>query len=319
MAKRLIHYSNKLSALEEFDLKPLENDEVLVQSIASGISLGTERKVALGQIPVKVNQIMRVPYMVGEFNFPLGYGYSLIGEVIEGDKKWLNKKVHVMHPHQDICRVKKKDLIEIPSELNEAKASLISNMETALNAYWDGRIKQSDRILIIGFGLIGALLSGVIKIKTQNQIQVLEKDIERRKIAESLGIDTVEKAEESNYNIVYNTAGNSDSIETAFHALKQEGSLVELSWYGDKKVCIDLGSDFHIKRLKIISSQVSHVPERKKRTWDFKRRKKAVIKLLQNPWFENLPLEAIPFNDSAQFFIKMRENKTPALSYYFKY
>ena len=174
MARRLIHYSSEVSGLEEIELLSNKNDEVIVKAIVSGVSLATEKKVALGQMPVKVSELMRVPYMSGDFSFPLSYGYSMVGQVIEGDKDWLGKRVHLMHPHQNFCVVKEADLMEIPKKISDSKATLISNMETALNGFWDGRILQDDRILIIGFGLIGALLSGVLKINTRNKIQIFE-------------------------------------------------------------------------------------------------------------------------------------------------
>jgi len=319
MAKRLIHYSPELSGFEGFELKSLKDDEVVVLSIVSGISLGTEKKVALGQVSEKAQKSMGVPYMSGNFKFPVGYGYSLVGKVIEGDENWLGKRVFLMHPHQHLCVVKKSDLIEIPDIINDQKATLTSNMETALNGFWDGEIEAGEKILVIGFGLIGALLSGVIKTNVQNSIQILEKNPIRRRIAESMGMETIADIEDSEFDVVYNTAGNGPSIESAFKALKHEGRLIELSWYGDKKVCIDLGSDFHIKRLKIISSQVSHIPKRMSHSFDFRSRKEEVIKLLKNPWFDQLPIEEIDFKEAPQFFNDLRKDNCPDLAYYFKY
>lgn len=319
MAKRLIHSSLKASLLEDFDLDSINDDEVLLRTLTSGISLGTEKKVAEGQVPANISEMMHVPYMTGDFGFPLGYGYSLVGQVIEGGNEWLGLRVHLMHPHQDVCIVKKSDLMKVPGDISDAKATLISNMETALNGYWDGEIKPKDRILIIGFGQIGALLSGILKIKVSNPIQIFEKDQKRREIAESMGLETVDEISQASYDIVYNTAGNAQAIEASFKALKFEGRLIELSWYGDKKVSINLGSDFHIKRLKMISSQVSHLPKRMMRNWNFEKRKKAVIELLQNPWYDQFPIQAIPFNESPQFFDQLRNNKTPELAYYLKY
>lgn len=319
MAKRLIHYSPEVSKLEDFIVSSKTNDEVLVRSIASGISLGTEKKVALGQVSENAQESMVVPYMFGKFEFPVAYGYSLVGDVIEEDDNWLGKRVFLMHPHQELCVVKKSDLIEIPDNISDQKATLISNMETALNGFWDGEIKAGEKILVIGFGLIGALLSGVLKIKVQNSIKIFEKNPKRREIAESLGIETVNDIEDSYFDVVYNTAGNSASIETAFKALKREGKLIELSWYGSNKVCIDLGNDFHIKRLRIISSQVSHIPKRLESNWNYKNRKEAVVELLKNKWFDQLPLKEIPFGEAPQFFNNLRENDCHELAYYFKY
>jgi 2-desacetyl-2-hydroxyethyl bacteriochlorophyllide A dehydrogenase len=319
MAKRLIHNSSDRSSLEDIIIKQRKDDEVVVQSIASGISMGTERKVALGTVSEKSQKSMRVPYMSGGFLFPVGYGYSMVGKVIEGDDKWLGKRVFLMHPHQDLCIVKKSVLIEIPDNLNDKKATLISNMETALNGYWDGEIKAGEKILIIGFGLIGALLYGVIEANIQNSIQIYEVDPKRRKVAESMELDTLDTIDDSEFDVVYNTAGNEASITMAFKALKREGRLIELSWYDNNKVCLDLGGDFHLKRLKIISSQVSHLPKKMESSWSFKKRKETVVELLNNPWFDKLPIEEVNFNHAPQFFNNLRNNNCPELAYYFKY
>jgi len=319
MSSRLVHLSITTSEIEDFELKPRSDSEVIIDTLTSGISLGTEKKVALNQVPEKVQQLMRVPYMSGNFSLPTSYGYSLIGRVVEGDKNWLGKRIHCMHPHQVRCVVNKEKLVEVPDGISDEKATLLSNMETALNGFWDGQIKGNERILIIGFGLIGALVSGVIQIKTNLPVFVLETNPDRRKLAKTLGLKTVKNVEPNSFTIAFNTAGNQASIETAFDTLTLEGKLIELSWYGTQKVNIELGSDFHIKRLKIISSQVSHIPTHMDKKWNYKTRKMEALELLQNPWFDRLPMTEIPFIKSPEFFNQARNNQTQKLAYYFKY
>ena len=82
-AKALWHESNLTSALREEPLPEDENpDYVLVKSLYSMISLGTESLVASGKIPSSMVNSMAVPYQQGALSLPVNYGYSLVGEVI---------------------------------------------------------------------------------------------------------------------------------------------------------------------------------------------------------------------------------------------
>ena len=52
-------------------------------------------------MPESQRQIMRAPHQVGEFTFPLKYGYSSVGLVAAGPDGWLGRRVFCLHPHQD--------------------------------------------------------------------------------------------------------------------------------------------------------------------------------------------------------------------------
>ena len=54
-------------------------DEILVEALASGVSRGTETTVFLGRVPASQHRVMRAPHQVGEFTFPVKYGYSSVG------------------------------------------------------------------------------------------------------------------------------------------------------------------------------------------------------------------------------------------------
>ena len=142
----------------------LGSDELILKSHYSFISAGTERTI-ISHPPKKeiLSKEMAVPYMMGNFKSEFTYGYSLIGEVIAGTNKWAGKIVHVMHPHQDYAVVKTRDVICIPEGISPKTGTLISNLETVVNAVWDSGVTVGDRVLIVGFGNIGALLASVIK------------------------------------------------------------------------------------------------------------------------------------------------------------
>ena len=58
---------------------PVAGEIFLVRSLYSAVSEGTERLVLAGKVPPNLHQAMRVPYMEGDFSFPVKYGYSLVG------------------------------------------------------------------------------------------------------------------------------------------------------------------------------------------------------------------------------------------------
>src|SRR5262249_25493927 len=75
--------------------------EVLVRTLYSGLSRGTERLVFHGRVPRSEWERMRAPAQSGDFPFPVKYGYAAVGEVEAGPKPLEKRRVFALHPHQD--------------------------------------------------------------------------------------------------------------------------------------------------------------------------------------------------------------------------
>jgi hypothetical protein len=74
-----------------------------------------------------------------------------------------------------------------------------------------------------------------------------------------------------------------------------------MSWYGDKPVQVGLGGAFHSRRLKLVSSQVGHVPAGHRPRWTHRRRVETAVGLLaQIPALDSLVAEEISFEDAAR-------------------
>jgi len=76
-------------------------DEILVRSLYSGISRGTERLVMSGNVAQSEYDRMRCPMQAGDFPFPIKYGYCAVGRVDEGAPELKGRTIFVLHPHQD--------------------------------------------------------------------------------------------------------------------------------------------------------------------------------------------------------------------------
>jgi hypothetical protein len=117
---------------------------VALRARFSGISRGTESLVFQGRVPESEWQRMRCPFQEGQFPAPVKYGYSLVGQVEDGPDR--GRWAFVLHPHQDRCRVPPDALHLLPPDLPSRRAVLAANMETAVNALWDGGVRVGDPI-----------------------------------------------------------------------------------------------------------------------------------------------------------------------------
>jgi len=297
----------------------IQKNQCLLQSKYSLISVGTERTVSMGKVPVDLHDSMAVPYMKGAFSFPVKYGYSLVGKVLKGPSEWMGRNVHLMHPHQDYCYSNLSDLFILPPTIPLKRATLISNMETAVNAIWDSQVSIGDRVVVVGFGLIGSLVALIVRQIPGVEVQVVEIDKSRQQVARSLGFGVSDSCKKNHFDMAFHASGSATGLQNAIDAVGLEGPIIELSWYGNRKVDISLGTTFHSLRKQLISSQVSFIPSTKQSGWDFKRRKKTVLNLLHNPVFDHLLDTEVPFKESPSVFEKIRNNDWEPLTCVVKY
>ena len=287
IAKALWYLGNGRFSLEEEELPEIKKDQCLVKSLYSGISLGTERLVYSEQVPDSMKNSMKCPYMGGEFPFPIKYGYSTVGQVIEGPKDLITRIVHLLHPHQNYCLVKAIDVFPFDSVIPSKRAILATNFETVLNALWDARVSIGDKVLVVGFGNIGSLLTRVLSFMVEIEIIVVDTNKKKLKLAKEMGVKGVFPDQVStSFDIVFHTSANESGLQTAIESVGFEGKVIELSWYGKRPVSIQLGTSFHIERKTVVSSQVSHISPSHRARWDNHRRKELVFSLLRHPEFD---------------------------------
>ncbi|MCB0654271.1 MAG: zinc-binding alcohol dehydrogenase [Saprospiraceae bacterium] len=318
MISSLWHESAHHSALRQEKKKRVAEGMLEVESLYSLISTGTERLVAKGEVPDSARQAMKVPYMRGDFSFPVKYGYSLVGEVTTAGP-YKGKMVHILHPHQSGCLVDETAVFVIPEGVPAKRATLASNLETVVNAIWDAGLNVGDKVLVAGFGMIGALLSRVIAMIPAVDLVVLEKDEKKRLLGKSMGFDIVEDISMQEFDLAFNTTSSGAALQQCIESVGREGKVVELSWYGTKEVVLHLGGDFHYQRKQIISSQVSQIPASRRARWDYKRRKETVFKLLQSSDFDQHISDVIAFDHAPAFFKQLRSGTFEGLGCCLKY
>ncbi|MEM1137565.1 MAG: zinc-binding alcohol dehydrogenase [Bacteroidota bacterium] len=307
------------SWLVEKNLTQVTENEVAIESMYSLVSLGTERTITTQLLTKEIAARMVVPYMRGTFQNEFTYGYSLVGRIIDGEKDLIGKVIHVMHPHQNYAVVKTQDIFFIPEQMNPKLATLVSNMETAVNAIWDANVEIGDKVLVIGYGTVGALTALIASKIPGIDISILEINQNRFNAAVEQGFKVSSILENKDFDIVFNTSGNAEMLQKAISVTKSEGRIIEMSWYGAKSITINFGADFHYGRKQLISSQVSQIPNRKLKNWTYHSRKKLVFKLLQelNPHY--LINCEVHFSETPKFYNDLRRHETSGLGVVIKY
>jgi len=314
MNQQLWHTS-ECSSLNNTDMPEVSsNDELLIEAELSMISLGSERLALRGEIPADAGDAMRVPYMDGNFDSRFTYGYSLVGNILDGPAESTGKRVHVMHPHQRYALVKSADVVYLPDTLTSEAAVLISNMETAVNAIWDAEVVLGDRVLVIGFGTIGILVSHLLSKIPGVQVTIVERDEDRRQLACSIysgtssSVEIVSQYSGPPLDLAFNTGYTSEALQLAIDTVGMEGLVVDLAWHGSNEQCLNLGSSFHYQRKRLISSQVSQIPARLSGKWNHASRKSLVLELLHSVDASPIVSRYVNFCDADVFFNRLRES-----------
>ena len=288
-------------------LAPAPPDWLTIETHYSGISRGTERLVSSGHVPQSEWQRMRAPFQSGDFPFPVKYGYSAAGVVVDGPAEWIGRNTFALHPHQDVISLPASSVTLLPDGVPLKRATLAANMETALNAIWDSEAGPGDTIVIVGGGVVGLLIAFLAARLPGAQVQVIDIDENRRTAAAELGAsfampsDAGTSASQDGYeatanaDVVFHTSGSEAGIAASINACGFEATLVEISWYGDQMINVHLGGPFHAKRLRLISSQVGHVAARRRARWSHTRRLKTAAGLLCDPRLDTLVGPTINF------------------------
>ena len=281
--------------------------EVLVRTVCSGISGGTERLVYRGEVPADLALDDTIDALGGAFSYPFAYGYACVGEVAES-----GQAVFAFHPHQDVFAVPAGDLIALPA-VDPAAATLFPLVETALQVTLDAGTGYRDRVIVLGAGVLG-LLTGLLLQRAGWRPLIAEPLEWRRAAAVRLGLTAAAPEDLANEEVplVIDASGNPDAPAMALDVLAHEGTLLIASWFGTKPVVLPLGGAFHRRRLTIRSTQVSTVPAGLSGTWSRSRRRREAAELLGELPLAELCTHAFAFGSAAEAF-RAVDQGTPGL------
>ena len=292
------------------------DDGVLVHSLFGSISRGTERLVFDGRVPEREHARMRAPFQVGEFSFPVRYGYATVGRVADGPDALQGRQVFALHPHQTTFRVPAEAVTPLPEDLPAARAVLAANMETALNAIWDADLRPGMRVLVVGAGLLGWLVTALLSRRSDLSVDITDIRDEPGVKADDFGVRFVTPRDvvSGAYDVAFHSSASAGGLTTALDALSFEGTVIELSWYGSAMPALPLGGAFHAQRLTIRSSQVGHVAPARRARFGFRQRMAAALSALADPRLDTLVTEDVKFLDLPETLPRLLAPHAPGIA-----
>lgn len=267
---------------------PLQPGEVLVQTLISAISPGSESIIYQGLFPADLCLDENLSALQGDFQYPTQYGYAAVGKVIElgagVEKAWIDRLVFAFQPHQSHFTSRVTELQVLPAGIKLEDAVFLPNMETALNLVMDGAPLIGENVGIFGQGVVGLLTTALLARFPLNSLITLDPILYRRQISHRTGATQSIKPDSPEANqvfsempkggadLIFELSGSPIALNQAIQITGFSGRIVIGSWYGQKRATLDLGGRFHRSRLRLVNSQVSNLAPELSGRWDKARR-----------------------------------------------
>ena len=266
--------------------------QLLVRTLVSAISAGTELLIYRGQAPSGMIADDTISSLKGTIGFPMRYGYAAVGEVVsaglevKGD--WEGRRVFAFHPHESLFLTEPGEVYLLPPGIVPEEAVFFPNVETALTLVADGSPAIGEQVAVFGQGIVGLLVASLLARLPLSSLVTLDVHPLRRNTSLSVGAHVsldpsapgvIEEAISSlqgscvyrGADLTYEVSGNPDALDQAIAVMGYNGRVVIGSWYGLKPATLQLGSSFHRSRIRLISSQVSSIEPELRGRWNKER------------------------------------------------
>lgn len=314
--------------------------QVLVQTIISAISPGTEGLIYRGHAPQDMARDDSIAALGGDFSFPLKYGYAIVGKVVAlgpgVSPDWQGRQVFAFHPHESHFLATPDELQMLPLYLTAEDAVFFPNMETAITFLLDGQPLMGEQVAVFGQGIVGLLLTALLARWPLNSLVTLDLYAKRRLLSENLGAqlsldpsipDLTERllgylqgaGPYPGADLTYEISGNPEALNQAIAVTGFNGRVVIGSWYGRKKSDLNLGGRFHRGRVKLIGSQVSTIPPELAGRWSKSRRYHTTWQMLEEVKPARFITHRFPIAQAAQAYELLDQNPEEAIQVIFEY
>ncbi len=272
---KAVHFTGPRAVeVRDIDLGEPGPGDVLVETLASGISAGTEMNVYRGLAPQwrkrrDAQTGLFMPSDKPEWSYPTPYGYACVGRVINGTESLAaGTLVFTYTPHASHSIVRADAAFPIGERTSPEVGVLFSNLNTALNGVLDARPPIGSHVVVVGLGVIGQLAVRLLAQSGMASVIAVDKIVARRDLAVAGGAthvldptagpvaEAVRAIAPAGADIVLEVSGEPAALNEAIRIVGRNGLVVALSWYGNDLSAVNLAGEFHHNRVQIRSSQV---------------------------------------------------------------
>ncbi len=248
--------------LREVSLRPLSNDDVLIETHWSSISAGTEKMLLDGHLP-----------SMHMTSYPVIPGYETVGKIIESGSdvpsSYLNKYVYVSGSlgYTDVNAafggssqyiVSPLHKVTLLDELSEPMVGIALPLgATAIHAVELAEVNDK-KIIVIGQGAVGLLVCEFAKAFGAHTI--VATDLHESRLSKSTAdlkidiskTDLCEVLANMEYDVLIDCSGSMKAIEHALKFLKMHGSVVFGGFYERVNLAYE---QIFMKELKLICAK----------------------------------------------------------------
>jgi threonine dehydrogenase-like Zn-dependent dehydrogenase len=125
------------------------------------------------------------------------------------------------------------NLIPVPEGLSDETAVFVEPLAASLEILEQVHIHPTDRVLVVGAGRLGQLISRVLKM-TGCDLTVLARHPRQQAASQRAGVQAISVIGGDSYDLVVEASGSPSGFETARKALRPRGRLVLKSTYAGK-------------------------------------------------------------------------------------
>ena len=310
-------------AVRSVEVRAAGPGEVQIATLFSGISAGTEMNVYRGRAPQW--ELHRDPetklFSRGQgpdWTYPLVYGYANVGRVVElGDgvtSPSVGDVVFSYSPHQGVVVAPAEATVRVAKGIEPKFGVLNANLNTALNGVLDARPSVGDVVMVSGLGVIGLLVTQLVRKAGAGLVIGVDRVESRRQLAKRFGADVVidprdkvseqvrSLTENRGADIAIEASGAPPALNEAIRSVGFAGRVIALSWYGGTFESLNLAGEFHHNRPRIFSSQVGSINPDLGPLWDIHRRQQVVTQLFDQLELAPLFTHEFPISRAAEAY-----------------
>ena len=239
LCRRIVFKRPKEAAIEEIEIGKPSPDQILVKTLVTLISTGTELTMLSGEFPKGSvwDQITAYPQGAGYSNCGI---VEQVGQNVENLK--VGERVVSSAPHAEYSLVRKDEAFKVPEGISDEEATFWALSATVLNGVRLADIRLGESIVIVGAGILGQLACQYSRLCGGFPVIAVDLSSKRLEIAKKLGataalqsgkddveegISTLTKGRGAD--VVFEVTGNPKVIPWELGLVKRQGRLILLS------------------------------------------------------------------------------------------
>jgi 2-desacetyl-2-hydroxyethyl bacteriochlorophyllide A dehydrogenase len=317
--------------------------EVRVRGSVSLVSAGTEMIQYRGEAGSRLESDL--PTSAGEYPFPIKFAYQIVGhvETAGADAEFgVGRRVFAYHPHQDLFTMRsggaggttlapsgRRLLFAVPDSLDTDRAVFANLYSVALTCLLDVPVRIGDAVVVSGLGIVGSFCAEMAR-ETAQRLILVDPMPHRRELAAWIGADAVvapadaaaaieELSAGRGADVYIEASGAPAALQAALEGTGREGTIAVVSYYGNKPVTLTLAPEFHLRRLRIVSTQNASVGSGLQPRWDTERRMSVAMSRLERIDVSRLITHRFLFAQAPEAYRLLDERPEEALAVLLEY